>query len=117
MDASLNVDTAPTDSLTSDLAEAHESDVLLITRIRQGDRQALDTLYDRYGSKVYGAAIAAIPDSAAAEAVVQQVFQSLWCSTRGTHRSDTVWLWLSAMTRLRAAQHPRPMYSNPTRVE
>lgn len=61
-----------------DLVGPSPSDSELAIRVAQGDATALEALYDRYSSQVYGMASYILRDPAGAEDVTQEVFISLW---------------------------------------
>ena len=68
------------------------SDESLLEQIGRRDRAALSALYDRYAPRVMAVAAQATGERAAAEAVVEQLFWSVWpgeFSVEGgvTHRS------------------------------
>jgi RNA polymerase sigma-70 factor, ECF subfamily len=53
-------------------------DAELIGRVAQGDRQAFQALYDRYGSQALGLAMRVLDDRAAGEDVLQEAFMRIW---------------------------------------
>lgn len=53
------------------------SDALLLTRLQQGDLEALGLLYDRYRLTVYRTALAITRDEAAADDILQEAFLRL----------------------------------------
>ncbi len=55
----------------------------LIAGVAAGDRDAFATLYDRYAPRVYGMAMRVLGRDADAEAVVSDVFLSLWKDPHG----------------------------------
>jgi len=50
----------------------------LVERLRAGDEEALEEVFDRYGALVFGVARRTVRDPSAAEDVVQEVFTTLW---------------------------------------
>ncbi len=60
-----------------------DGDGRLMDAIAEGDRDAFATLYDLYASRVYGMAMRVLRRDADAEAVVSDVFLSLWKDPRG----------------------------------
>ncbi len=54
------------------------SDESLLEQIGRRDRAALSALYDRYAPRVMAVAARATGERAAAEAVVEQLFWSVW---------------------------------------
>jgi RNA polymerase sigma-70 factor (ECF subfamily) len=75
---------------------ARLSDEILVTQVARGSSNALETLYDRYASTVFGVALKVIGDQALAEEVLQETFWRVWQSAvtyqsqRGTFTS---WLF------------------------
>ena len=76
------------------------SDEILAVRVARGDSAALEALYDRYASTVFGIALKVIGDHGAAEDVLQETFWRVWRSistfqpARGAFTS-----WLFRITR------------------
>ena len=56
------------------------SDEILAVRVAQGDSAALEALYDRYASMIFGIALKVIGDHGAAEDVLQETFWRVWRS-------------------------------------
>ncbi len=78
-------------------------DADLVSRIAQGDEQALGQLYDRFGGVLYAVAYRVLAEKADAEEVVMEAFAQAW---RDAPRFDaargSVAAWLTVMTRSRA---------------
>jgi RNA polymerase sigma-70 factor, ECF subfamily len=53
-------------------------DNLLVTRIRQDDKNAFKTLYNRYSKKIYFFSLKHLGNSVEAEELVQSIFISVW---------------------------------------
>ena len=53
-------------------------DATLVTRLRQGDPDALGPIYDRYGAVAYRVALRTLRDEKLAEDAVQEAFLDLW---------------------------------------
>jgi len=72
------------------------NDEILIAQVAQGDRSALETLYDRHASMVLGISLKIVADRAAAEDVLQETFWHAWQSA-ATYQSQrgpfTSWLY------------------------
>ncbi|MDA1280381.1 MAG: sigma-70 family RNA polymerase sigma factor [Chloroflexi bacterium] len=78
------------------------SDLELLEHVGDKDRDALATLYDRYGRRVFALAVRILSDAVSAEEVTQDVFLSVW--RRGaTYTSKkgkfTTWLFSIAHNR------------------
>ena len=56
------------------------SDEILIARVAQGDKAALETLYDRHAAIVLGVCLKILRDRTAAETVLQETFWRVWLS-------------------------------------
>ncbi|MEE8046621.1 MAG: sigma-70 family RNA polymerase sigma factor [Dehalococcoidia bacterium] len=77
-------------------------DLELLAQIGNQDREALATLYDRYGRRVFALAVRILNDPVGSEEVTQDVFMSVW--RRGaTYTSKkgkfTTWLFSIAHNR------------------
>jgi RNA polymerase sigma-70 factor (ECF subfamily) len=72
------------------------SDEILAARVAQGDRTALETLYDHHAAAVLGLSLKIIGDRATAAGVLQETFWRVWQSA-GTYQpqreSFTRWLF------------------------
>lgn len=72
-------------------------------RLRSGDPNAMEAVYDRYSSVVYAVALRVLGDTGKAEDVVQEVFMQLW---RNPERFDgnrgSLGAWLAVIARNRA---------------
>lgn len=85
----------------------HETDRALVAQLWDGDLSALGTLYDRYGSLVYGVAIKGLRRTTEAEDLTQEVFLSLmrtrsYCPKRGSLAG-----YLTTLTRSRVIDRLR----------
>jgi RNA polymerase sigma-70 factor, ECF subfamily len=80
-----------------------ESDLLVLTALRQGDTNALGIIYDRYGTAVYRLALKILTNPTEAEDLTQEVFLAFW---RGVDKYDvdrgTLTVFLLTITRSRA---------------
>src|SRR5262249_45985713 len=63
-----------------------ETDERLVTRVAQGDRQALQLLFGRHRQSVYRFALRLVGNSATAEDIVNDVFLELWRRAAGFER-------------------------------
>jgi RNA polymerase sigma-70 factor, ECF subfamily len=54
------------------------SDEVLIAKVAQGDKDALETLYDRHAALVLGVCLRLIEDRPTAEHVLQEIFWQVW---------------------------------------
>jgi hypothetical protein len=61
-----------------DTSDGIETDVDIYETLGDGDGQAMEIAYDRYGGLAYGLALRILRDSGRAEDVVQEVFLGLW---------------------------------------
>ncbi len=80
-----------------------ESDLQVLTALRQGDTNALGIIYDRYGTAVYRLALKILANPNEAEDLTQEVFLAFW---RGIDKYDvdrgTLVVFLLTITRSRA---------------
>ena len=80
-----------------------ESDLHVLTALRQGNTTALGVLYDRYGTAVYRLALKIMANTTEAEDLTQEVFLAFW---RGVEKYDvdrgTLIVFLLTITRSRA---------------
>lgn len=91
------------------------AEVLLLTRIAQGDQSALSALYDRYAKIIYAIAFKSLQSVEESEEVVLDIFAQVWriADRYDTHkgRVDT-WLFTLArsriLDRLRKLQRTNP---------
>jgi RNA polymerase sigma-70 factor (ECF subfamily) len=58
------------------------SDGVLLQRIADGDREAFETLYERFARSVFGLALRRLGDREYAEDAVQETFTSVWRSAK-----------------------------------
>jgi RNA polymerase sigma-70 factor, ECF subfamily len=80
-----------------------ESDLQVLTALRQGNTNALGIIYDRYGTAVYRLALKILANLTEAEDLTQEVFLAFW---RGVDKYDvdrgTLIVFLLTITRSRA---------------
>jgi RNA polymerase sigma-70 factor (ECF subfamily) len=77
-------------------------DLELLAQIGQQDRDALATLYERYGRRVFALAVRILSDPIGAEEVTQDVFMSVWrrgASYTSKKGKFTTWLFSIAHNR------------------
>lgn len=70
-------------------------------RVREGDAEAFEALYDGYHRLVYGVALRVLSDPGNAEDVTQAVFMKIWSSPE-TFRSGNFGAWIVRVARNRA---------------
>lgn len=73
----------------------------LVSRVRERDVGAFESLYDAYHRLVYGIAVRMLSDSAAAEDLTQSVFMKLWASPE-SFRGGNFAAWIARVARNRA---------------
>jgi RNA polymerase sigma-70 factor, ECF subfamily len=92
-----------------------ESDLQVLTALRQGDTNALGIIYDRYGTAVYRLALRMLANPTEAEDLTQEVFLAFW---RGVdkYESDrgTLIVFLLTITRSRALNRLKQQSSQQT---
>jgi RNA polymerase sigma-70 factor (ECF subfamily) len=78
-------------------------DAALIGRVAERDGAALEALYERYGSACYALARRIVANDSLAEAVVLDVFRTIWDDAPRTDRARSGFAgWLLATTQHRA---------------
>jgi RNA polymerase sigma-70 factor, ECF subfamily len=83
------------------------SDDALIEAIVRGDRQAMRLLFTRHSAMVYRFALRIVPNEAAAEDVVSEVFADVWRKAAAFEGRSKVSTWLLAITRHKALEIAR----------
>jgi RNA polymerase sigma-70 factor (ECF subfamily) len=92
----------------SGTATGSMEDTELLSRVGQGDENAMESVFRRYCGPVYSVALRILHDSGQAEDVTQEIFLQLWrrpaafVQTRGS-----LGAWLVVVTRNRAIDHLR----------
>jgi len=89
------------------------SDKSLMALVAQGDRRAIQLLFDRYQLKIYRFVLRLVANSATAEDIVSDVFLDLWrhaASFEGRARLST---WLLAIARNKAVSAMRGRIDQP----
>jgi len=77
-------------------------DEVLIGRIANGDRLAMQVLYARYHVRVFRFVIRLVRDEATAEDVISEVFLDVWRQAGRFEGRSTVATWLLAVARFKA---------------
>jgi RNA polymerase sigma-70 factor (ECF subfamily) len=78
------------------------TDLELLAQISKQDREALATLYDRYGRRVFALAVRILNDPVGSEEVTQDVFMSVWrrgASYTSKKGKFTTWMFSIAHNR------------------
>jgi RNA polymerase sigma-70 factor, ECF subfamily len=87
------------------------TDADLIVSLRQGNRNALSILYDRYGGLVYTLALKLLDRNDEAEDLTQDVFLSFWKQNKFNPDRGTLSSYLCLVTRSRAIDKLRSRQS------
>ena len=74
------------------------SDGQLVTRIRQGEIEALGELYERYKTQVYRTALSITHDERAAEDILQDTFLRVYTYAESIDETVTLGPWLYRVT-------------------
>jgi len=77
-------------------------DEVLIRRIANGDRLAMQVLYARYHVRMFRFVVRLIRDEATAEDVISEVFLDVWRQAGRFEGRSTVSTWLLAIARFKA---------------
>ncbi len=84
------------------------TDTELAAQLATGDTQALELLYERYGSLAYSVSVRVLGDPGKAEDVVQDVFLKLWNSAaRFDSGKGSLRTWLMTSVRNRSIDYLR----------
>src|SRR5882757_1418361 len=95
----------PSDNRTwnSETADRAVGDAAMLTRIGQGDENAMEELFRRYSGPVYSVALRVLHDTGQAEDVLQEVFLQLWRNpTAFDQDRGSLGAWLMVVARNRA---------------
>ena len=68
-------------------ASAIEPDVLLLEQIAGGDESALETLFERYGDRLYAYILGMVKDESSAQDVLQETLIAIW-KQAGSYRGE-----------------------------
>lgn len=85
----------------------HEIDAVLVSRARQGDAAAFESLVRRHMKACYAVALAGVGDTADAEDVVQDAFVTALKKIDGCRDPHRFGAWLLEIVRNRAHNHRR----------
>src|SRR5215813_7099100 len=78
------------------------SDEVLIGRIANGDRLAMQVLYARYHVRVFRFVVRMVRDDSTAEDLISEVFLDVWRQAGRFEGRSTVSTWLLAIARFKA---------------
>ncbi len=95
-----------------------EPDQAIVLAIQQGDRTALEVLYDRYSGLVYKLALRILASPEAAADLTQEIFLAFWNKPE-KYQADraSIGLFLSVMTRSQALNRLRSNQSQQSLVQ
>ena len=94
----------PTTNLTSRPLSATQaaSDEVLIARIAQGDRLAMQVLYARHHVRVYRFGLRLVKNEQIAEDLISEIFLDVWRQAGKFEGRSAVSTWMLAITRFKA---------------
>ena len=84
-----------------------KTDTELYSALKKGNSQALELLYNRYGSLVYTLALTMLKDSQEAEDLTQEIFLLLWNRQAYNPQRGSLSSYLTTVTRSRAIDRLR----------
>ena len=84
------------------MSAAAATDEVLISRIAQGDRLALQVLYGRHHVRVFRFGLQLVRDEQIAEDIISEVFLDVWRQAGKFEGRSAVSTWLLAITRFKA---------------
>jgi RNA polymerase sigma-70 factor (ECF subfamily) len=84
------------------IAAQATTDEMLLERIADGDRTAMNTLYLRHNVRVYRFVLRSLRDATAAEDIVSQVFLDVWRTADQFEGRSQVSTWLLSIARFKA---------------
>jgi RNA polymerase sigma-70 factor (ECF subfamily) len=84
------------------LSATAATDQVLISRIAQGDRLAMQVLYGRYHVRVFRFGLRLVRDEQIAEDLISEVFLDVWRQAGKFEGRSAVSTWLLAITRFKA---------------
>ena len=81
-------------NLTMTRNDTHDSDQALLAQISAEDTQAMQTLYQKYGKRMYTYALRLVEDRQTAEDVLQDSLLTVWQKAHTFRREGRVIAWL-----------------------
>lgn len=91
---------------------------ILLARLRNGDPQSLEKIYDRYSTAVYSLALRIVGEAAAAEEIVQDVFWRVWNqSGQFEPKKGRFSTWVLSIAHHLAIDHQRRISRRPRNAE
>jgi RNA polymerase sigma-70 factor (ECF subfamily) len=80
--------------LKSEMTVSQPDDLALIKRIARHEEEALNTLYERHGDKLYGYALRILGTPALAEDILQESLLAIWQGARRFRAEGSVLAWM-----------------------
>ena len=94
-----------------------DSDIALLSQIRQNDHNAFQMLFDRYWEKLYRTARARLDDETEAQDIVQEIFIKLWQRREQLEIHTAVENYLQSAVRLSIIAHFRSRKASETQLQ
>ncbi len=87
---------------------AHAAEEVLVTSLKERDRQAIAIIYDNYSPALYGIILKIVHSEQAAEDVLQEAFIKIWKNAEQYDASKgKLFTWLVSIARNCAIDHTR----------
>jgi RNA polymerase sigma-70 factor (ECF subfamily) len=109
------------DSLAAGMTDQLDADVVLMLRVKRGDRGAFEELVNKYKQPVINLIYRTLPDAAEAEDLAQQVFVQVFKSAHRYEAAAKFSTWLFTIARnlclneiRRRARHPAESLDEPS---
>lgn len=84
------------------------SDDILILKIQSGDKNAFESLYDKYAGAIFSILLKIVPDEEKAEDLLQEAFVKVWTNAKDYNAvKGTIFTWILNIARNKAIDYLR----------